>query len=332
MKLLVTGGAGFIGSNFVHYWVKKHPRDKITVLDKLTYAGDLDNLEGVIDKITFIKGDICDRQVVEKAMRGAEVVVHFAAESHNTRAEKQPEIFYRTNVQGTEMLLDAAQKLGVKKFIHISTDEVYGSIKKGYFKETDADRCLQHLKADYPKSKAQGDKLARQYAQKGLPVIVLRPTNNFGPCQHPEKALPRWITNLLLGQKIPVWGKGEQVRDWLYVKDTCLTVDILVRKGKVGDVYNVGANHQPEITNRQMAEWLVSLMKLSKSMLEFIPDPRPAHDFRYGVDTAKIKKLGFKPQADVKKTVSQTIAWYQQNKKWWQKRKREAERIYRKLI
>ncbi len=330
MKILITGGAGFIGSNFVHFWIKKHPKDKVVVLDKITYAGGLDNLKGVRQKIKFIKSDICDKKLVTEIMGDVEIVVHFAAESHNTRAEKHPEIFYKTNVEGTRMLLEAAKKVKIKKFIHISTDEIYGSIKRGFFKEDDADRRYRFLKADYPKSKAQADKLARQYAKTGAPVIVVRPTNNFGPRQHPEKALPRYITNVFCGEKMPVWGKGSQVRDWLYVEDCCRAIELMIAKGKIGQVYDIAANNKPEIKNRDVARILCQAMGIDpKKWIEFVPDPRPQHDFRYSLFSQKIRRLGWQPSKDVKKLFTKTVLWYRQNPLWWKKRKAEAEKLYR---
>jgi len=330
-KILITGGAGFIGSNFVHFWVKKHPQDKIVVLDALTYAGDTDNIKGVLKKIEFVKGDICNRKLVNDLLKNIDIVVHFAAESHNTRAEKHPEIFYKTNVKGTRTLLEAATKTKLSKFIHISSDEIYGSIKNGFFKENDADRRFRYLKSDYPKSKAQADKLAREYAKKGVPVIVVRPTNNFGPRQHPEKALPRYITNVFLGKKMPVWGRGLQVRDWLYVEECCGAVEVLIKKGKIGQAYNIAANNKPEIRNRDVAEILCQAMKIDpKDWIEFVPDPRPQHDFRYGLSAQKIKRLGWRPSKDIKKLFAQTVAWYRQNPAWWKKLKAEAEKIYNK--
>jgi len=212
-----------------------------------------------------------------------------------------------------------------------NTDEIYGSIKNGFFKENDADRRFRYLKSDYPKSKAQADKLAREYAKKGVPVIVVRPTNNFGPRQHPEKALPRYITNVFLGKKMPVWGRGLQVRDWLYVEDCCRAIELLIKKGKIGQAYNIAANNKPEIRNRDVAEILCQAMKIDpKDWIEFVPDPRPQHDFRYGLSAQKIKRLGWRPSKDIKKLFAQTVAWYRQNPAWWKKLKAEAEKIYNK--
>lgn len=330
MKVCVTGGAGFIGSNFVHYWFKKYPQDKIIVLDKLTYAGGLDNLADIKNKITFVKGDIIDPKIVSRCLKQTDLVVHFAAESHNTRAETNPKIFYQTNVLGTKNLLTQALRAGVKKFIHISTDEIYGSIKQGNFKETDADKRFSFLKADYPKSKAQGDRLARDFAKKGLPVIVVRPTNNFGPYQHPEKALPRYITNILNKEKIPIWGSGQQIRDWLFVTDTCRAIDLIIHHGVIGEAYDVAANNKPEITNLAIAKLVCKLMKKNpKDWVTLVPDPRPQHDFRYRLVSQKIRDLGWQPTKNINLLFKQTITWYKTNSAWWKKRKKVAESLYR---
>lgn len=332
MKLLITGGAGFIGSNFICFWLKNHPNDQIINLDKLTYAGDLENLSEVKNnsRYFFIKGDICNQKLVNKVLREQkpDIIIHFAAESHVTRSETDKDIFYRTNVQGTKNLLDCALEAKIKRFIHISTDEVYGEIKQGYFREDDKKIGDNKATSDYAKSKAEADDLAVQSGKK-MDVIVVRPTNNFGPKAFPEKALPRWITNLLLNKKIPVWGKGEQIRDWLYVFDTCRALEILIEVGKNGEAYNIGANNDPEIPNIQIAKWLIEIMNMDKDMVKFVPDPRKHHDFRYGVDTTKIKKLGWKPTVDIKKAFAETIEWYKNNGNWWKKHKAEAERIYR---
>ena len=332
MKLLVTGGAGFIGSNFICWWLENHPQDKILNLDKLTYAGDLENLQEVENQpnYQFIQGDICDKKLVQKilAENQPEVLVHFAAESHVTRSEANKDIFYRTNTEGTKNLLECAKDLKIPKFIHISTDEVYGEIKKGYFRESDKKIGDQQATSAYAKSKALADDLARAFGKK-FQVIIARPTNNFGPKQYPEKALPRWITNLLLNKKIPVWGKGQEIRDWLYVFDTCKALEILIKKGKVGEAYNIGANNDPEIPNIQVAKWLIEIMDKTAADIEFVPDPRKRHDFRYGVNTNKIKALGWQPSKAVKKNFRETIKWYKNHENWWKKHKQEAEKIYK---
>lgn len=328
-KILVTGGAGFIGTNFVYYMAGKGY--DLTVLDKLTYAGGKDNLEPLINsnKVNFIEGDICDAEVVKNAVKNAEWVVHFAAESHNTRSETDPDLFYRTNVTGTKIMLEESFSGGVEKFIHISTDEVYGSIADGYFAE--GDKLLGDTQATsaYSKSKSQADDLAMEFGRT-CPVVVLRPTNNFGPWQYPEKALPRWISNILLGTKIPLWGEGLQVRDWLYAPLTAECIEFLLNKGEGGNAYNVAANHNPEITNRQAAQWLCELLGVDKDQwIEFIPDPRPNHDFRYALNVDKITTLGFKPAIDPFNQFKATVEWYKENRQWWLARKEEAESIYK---
>jgi dTDP-glucose 4,6-dehydratase len=327
-KILVTGGAGFIGTNFVYYMVNKGY--DVTILDKLTYAGGKDNLEPLGNKMNLIVGDICKREYVKDSLKGIDCVVHMAAESHNTRSETDPDIFYRTNVEGTRNMLDESFNVGVKKFIHISTDEVYGSIVDGYFSEDDKIKGDSQATSAYSKSKSLADDIAMEFGQKGYPVIVVRPTNNFGPWQYPEKALPRWISNLLMGKKIPLWGEGLQVRDWLFAPLTAEALEFLILKGKEGNAYNIAANHNPEITNRKAAEWICELLNVKqKEGIQFTPDPRPNHDFRYALNTEKIKKLGFNIQTDPYLQFKETVDWYRQNRKWWETRKEEAESIYK---
>lgn len=328
-RILVTGGAGFIGTNFVYHMAGKGY--DLTVLDKLTYAGGKDNLEPLIstNKVKFINGDICDAEAVKTSLEGVDAVVHFAAESHNTRSETDPDLFYRTNVEGTRVMLEEALTLGVEKFIHISTDEVYGSIVDGYFAEGDKLLGDSQATSAYSKSKSQADDLAMEFG-KTSPVIVLRPTNNFGPWQYPEKALPRWITNIILGSKIPLWGEGLQVRDWLYAPLTSECLEFLLLNGETGNAYNVAANHSPEITNRQAAEWICEMLGVDKNeWIQYIPDPRPNHDFRYALNVDKITKLGFKPSIDPYNQFKSTVDWYMNNETWWKKRKEEAESIYK---
>lgn len=329
MKILVTGGAGFIGTNFVYHMVERGYL--VCVLDKLTYAGGRDNLAPLGRKVELIVGDVCDAKAVARALKGIDWVVHFAAESHNTRSETDPELFYRTNVTGTRVLLEQARRAKIKKLIHVSTDEVYGSIKSGYFSENDKKKGAGQATSAYSKSKALADDLVLEFGTKGLPVVVARPTNNFGPWQFPEKALPRWITNLILGEKIPLWGKGWEVRDWLFAPLTAQAIEFLLERGLNGEAYNIAANHQPEITNRQAAEWICQALKKDPAhFIQHIPDPRLAHDFRYALNTDKLEKLGFKPKTAIKKEFQQTVRWYQNHLKWWRQRKAAAEEIYRK--
>ncbi|HAX47617.1 MAG TPA: NAD-dependent epimerase/dehydratase family protein [Ignavibacteria bacterium] len=328
-NILVTGGAGFIGTNFVYYITGKGYN--VTVLDKLTYAGGKDNLEPLIaaGKVRFVEGDICDKDIVVSSLKGCDSVIHFAAESHNTRSETDPDLFYRTNVHGTKVVLESAFEGGVKKFIHISTDEVYGSIVDGYFAEGDKKLGDSQATSAYSKSKSQADDLAMEFG-RNYPVVVLRPTNNFGPWQYPEKALPRWISNIILGEKIPLWGEGLQVRDWLYAPLTAECLEFLLEKGEAGNAYNVAANHNPEITNRQAAEWICEMLGVDKNeWIQYIPDPRPNHDFRYALNVDKITSLGFKPAVDPYAQFKATVEWYKANAEWWKKRKEEAESIYK---
>jgi dTDP-glucose 4,6-dehydratase len=328
-RILVTGGAGFIGTNFVYYLTGKGY--DVSVFDKLTYAGGRDNLDPLGGKIKLIVGDVCDSSAVRNAVGGIDAVVHMAAESHNTRSESDPDIFYRTNVEGTGIMLEESMKAGVKKFIHISTDEVYGSILDGNFSEDDKLAGDSQATSAYSKSKSLADDAAMEFGKKGNPVIVVRPTNNFGPWQYPEKALPRWISNIIIGEKIPLWGKGLQVRDWLFAPVTAEVIEFLLLKGEDGNAYNVAANHDPEITNRKASEWICEILGVDKGeWINFIPDPRPNHDFRYALDTEKIKKLGFKPNTDVFSQFEETVNWYRKNEQWWKKRKAEAESIYSK--
>jgi dTDP-glucose 4,6-dehydratase len=328
-NILVTGGAGFIGTNFVYYMANKGYG--IVVLDKLTYAGGKDNLEPLGSKVKLVVGDICDADVVSNALSGIDWVVHFAAESHNTRSESDPDTFYKTNVEGTRIMLEEAFKKNVEKFIHISTDEVYGSINDGYFSEEDKLPGDSQATSAYSKSKAQADDIAQEFG-KTRPVMILRPTNNFGPWQYPEKALPRWITNLILGEKIPIWGEGLQVRDWLFAETTANCIKFLFENGKPGNAYNLARNNKPEITNLNAAKWICELMDISvEEGINFIPDPRPNHDFRYALNINKLQTLGFIPErlVDPFFQFKETVDWYKQHTDWWEKRKAEAESIYK---
>lgn len=327
MAILVTGGAGFIGTNFVYHLVGEGR--SVVVYDKLTYAGGRDNLTPLGKKVDLILGDVCDRQTVRQALGGISQVVHFAAESHNTRSETDPELFYRTNLEGTRVMLEEAFHAKVKRFLYVSTDEVYGPTLQGRFQESDKAPGATLATSAYAKSKALADDLATTYGQRGYPVIVIRPTNNFGPWQFPEKALPRWLTNLLTGQKVPLWGEGEQVRDWLYAPVCAQAIAFLLEQGKEREAYNVAAGHKPEVTNRQIAAWMCQILKLDpQEWIQFIPDPRPDHDFRYALDTTKLTALGWQPAIDLPHQLTQTVRWYKLHGNWWQKRKAEAERIY----
>lgn len=328
MNILLTGGAGFIGTNLVYYLVNKSYN--VTVLDKLTYAGGKDNLASVGSKIKLIVGDVCDRGIVRSSLKNIDCVIHMAAESHNTRSELNPDLFYKTNVEGTKVMLEESFNADIKKFIHTSTDEIYGPIKAGYFSENDKMTGDSQATSAYSKSKSIADDIAMQMGKDGNPVIIVRPTNNFGPWQYPEKALPRWITNLLLGEKIPLWGQGLQVRDWLYAPVTCEAIEFLIHKGENANAYNVAANNIPEITNRKAASWICEIMEIKPDDgIDFIPDPRPNHDFRYALDTKKIKSLGFNIVNKPYEQFRMTVEWYKSNTEWWKARKAEAESIYK---
>lgn len=317
MNILVTGGCGFIGSNFVRYMLKKYPHYKIVNLDKLTYCGCRENLTGIEKdkRYSFIKGDICDKKLVDKIAKGCGAIINFAAESHVDRSIKDASCFVRTNVQGIHVLLDAAKKYKLDKFVHISTDEVYGSIKKGSFKET----SLLHPNSPYAASKAAGDHLAlAYYSTFKVPVIVTRSSNNFGPYQFPEKIIPLFITNLLENKKVPLYGDGLNVRDWLYVLDNCKAIDIVLHKGKIGEIYNIGGGF--EAPNIKLACLILKYLNKPKKMIKYVSD-RLGHDRRYSLDSAKIRTLGWKPILDFNAAIKETIEWYKNNKAWWKQLK-----------
>jgi dTDP-glucose 4,6-dehydratase len=319
--LLVTGGAGFIGSNFIHYMLDHYPRCKIINLDKLTYAGNLDNLKDVEKdpRYEFIHGDIRDRELVRNIFKRVQGVVHFAAETHVDRSILDAGEFVLTDVYGTFVLLEALKNSDLEFFIHVSTDEVYGSRDKGYFKEDDP-LCPS---SPYAASKTGADRLAYSYwVTYGLPIIILRPSNNFGPYQYPEKFIPLFVTNALEGKNLPLYGKGTNVRDWLYVEDNCRAVELVMRMGKIGEAYNVGANN--EVQNITIAERIVDLLEKPKSLIKFVPD-RLGHDKRYAVDCRKIHALGWKPEENFDKALASTVRWYHENTDWWQKIKEKSK-------
>ena len=317
MNILVTGGLGFIGSNFIRHMMEKYPDHKIVNLDKLTYAGNPDNLKDIENKrnYSFVRGDICDPVIVNDVMKKVDHVVHFAAESHVDRSIENGSAFVTTNVLGTHTLLESALEHGIKRFIHISTDEVYGSIKQGSFKETD----ILTPSSPYSSSKAGSDLLAQSYyITHGLPVIITRCTNNFGPFQYPEKLIPLFITNLLDNRKIPVYGNGLNVRDWIYVIDHCKAVDLLLHKGRIGEIYNIGGG--TEKTNLQITTSILKMVGKDESMIEYVKD-RLGHDLRYSLDCSKLNDLGWNPEYDFDEALLETVNWYVENKWWWEKLK-----------
>lgn len=322
MRLLVTGGAGFIGSNFILYWIKNHPDDQIVNLDKLTYAGNLENLKSIEgnSNYKFIKGDICDPSVVQDAISGIDVVVHFAAESHVDRSIAEPAPFVMTNVLGTQVLLDAALKNKVKRFHHISTDEVFGSLSLES-KEKFNENTKYDPRSPYSASKAGSDHLVNSYFHTfGLPITITNCSNNFGPYQYPEKLIPLSITNVLEGKKIPLYGDGLYVRDWLYVEDHCRAIDRVLTEGQVGETYCVGGMTE-DINHLTIARKILELLGKDENQIEFVKD-RLGHDRKYSVDWSKIKnELGWEPMHNFEEWLEKTVQWYKENRSWWEKLK-----------
>ncbi|MBP6672832.1 MAG: dTDP-glucose 4,6-dehydratase [Bacteroidetes bacterium] len=318
-NILVTGGAGFIGSNFVHFMLNKYPGYKIVNFDTLTYAGNLENLSAVEKhpNYTFVKGDISDRQQVLKAFRdhAIDAVVHFAAESHVDRSITGPAIFVHTNVVGTQVLLDASREIGIEKFLHVSTDEVYGSLgATGFFTE----ETPLHPNSPYSASKASSDMLVLAYEHTfGFPGVVTRCSNNYGPYQFPEKLIPLLIANAVNDRPIPVYGDGSNVRDWLYVEDHCSALDVVLHKGTIGGVYNIGGHN--EWKNIDIVKLVLKEIGKPESLITYVKD-RPGHDKRYAIDAAKIKdELGWVPSYQFENGIKKTIEWYLQNKQWWER-------------
>ena len=312
--VLVTGGAGFIGSCFVRHELKKHPHYKIINLDALTYCGNLENLKDVENNpnYTFVHGNICDRNLVRDLVKEADLVVNFAAESHVDNSIKHPEIFVETNVQGTLNLLQASKELGVERYLQVSTDEVYGTLgKTGYFYET----TPLAPNSPYSASKASADMLVRAYRETyGLPTLNTRCSNNYGPYQYPEKLIPFFISQLLKGEKVPVYGDGLNVRDWLYVYDHCEAIDVVLHKGKVGEVYNIGGHN--EKTNMEITRLILDAMRKDESSIKYVED-RLGHDRRYAISNDKItSELGWRPSLTFEEGIKITIDWYLNNQDW----------------
>jgi dTDP-glucose 4,6-dehydratase len=310
---LVTGGAGFIGSNFVRYVLDHEADAAVTNLDALTYAGvpatvaELD----AYPNHTFVKGDVRDASLVDEVVLGHEVVVHFAAESHVDRSIAEPAAFLETNVVGTGVLIDAAHRHGVPRFVHVSTDEVYGSISEGFAAETDP----LDPSSPYSSSKAGSDLLVHSYGVTyGYDTIITRCTNNYGPYQFPEKVIPLFVTNLLEGKKVPLYGDGRNERDWLYVEDHCAAIHLLVDAGRTGQIYNIGANAQ--FSNLTLTRAILDAFGRDESWIEYVPD-RLGHDLRYAVDSTKIRDLGWAPRHDFTERLQDTIDWYRSRADWW---------------
>jgi dTDP-glucose 4,6-dehydratase len=319
--LLVTGGAGFIGSNFIHYILNKYPDCLIVNLDKLTYAGNLDNLKDLEKdpRYEFIHGDIRDKDLVQKIYKKVNGVVHLAAETHVDRSIMDAGEFVLTDVFGSFVLFEAMRNANIEFFVHVSTDEVYGSRDQGFFSEDDP----LNPSSPYAASKAGADRLAFSYTiTYGLPIIILRPSNNFGPYQYPEKFIPLFITNAIEDKILPLYGEGTNVRDWLYVEDNCRAIDIVMRRGKLGEVYNVGANN--EVKNIDIANRIVDLLEKPESLIKFVSD-RLGHDKRYALDCGKIHALGWKPAKNFEEALAFTVRWYRDNPEWWRKIKEKSK-------
>lgn len=313
MRLLVTGGCGFIGSNFIRLILREHPEDEVLNLDKLTYAGNPLNLSDVEKdpRYRFQRGDICEEEDVREAFRWKpDAVVNFAAETHVDRSISDPEAFVRTDVMGTFRLLQASLEAGVR-YVQISTDEVYGSIEEGSFTEESPLRP----NSPYAASKAGADLLVRSYVRTyGLDAVIVRSSNNYGPYQYPEKVIPLFVTNLLEGRKVPLYGEGLNVRDWLYVEDNCRAIDLVLRRGESGGVYNVGAGQ--EMTNLELARAILDLLGKGEECIQHVPD-RPGHDLRYSVDSSRVRSMGWEPRYDFWSGLRETVRWYRENEGWW---------------
>jgi dTDP-glucose 4,6-dehydratase len=313
MQVLVTGGLGFIGSNFIRYFLKKYPEHSIVNIDWITYAGNPDNLKDLEfpTRYKFVKGNICDRETAADAMKDCDVVYNFAAETHVDRSITHAEEFVRTDVIGTSVLLDLARKYDIEKYIQISTDEVYGSTEQGSFRE---DSPLDPS-SPYSASKASADLLVRAYGKTyGLPAIITRSSNNFGPYQYPEKLIPRFITNAIMGKVLPVYGDGHNVRDWIYVLDNCAAIDLVSTKGAVGEIYNIASGD--EMQNIEITKGILDYLGKPESCIQYVTD-RPGHDRRYSLDTGKLQGLGWKPEHHFETALGKTVQWYQDNEWWW---------------
>jgi dTDP-glucose 4,6-dehydratase len=319
MKIIVTGGAGFIGGNFVHYMLEEYPQDKIVCLDKLTYAGSLETLESVMDNpyFKFVKGDIADRPFVYKLFEEEkpDVIINFAAESHVDRSITDPDVFLQTNIMGTAVLLDACRKYGITRFHQVSTDEVYGDLPLDRPDMFFTEETPIHTSSPYSASKASSDLLVLAYHRTyKLPVTISRCSNNYGPYQFPEKLIPLMIANALNDKPLPIYNKGENVRDWLYVRDHCVAIDLIVRKGTVGEVYNIGGHN--ERTNLEVVKTILKELGKSEDLITFVTD-RPGHDRRYAIDPTKInRELGWEPTTLFDEGIKMTIKWYLDNKSW----------------
>ncbi len=318
--VLVTGGAGFIGSNFIRLLLEKNPVARVVNLDALTYAG----VEATVTELqhnprhTFVEGDIRDSTIVDRVMDGVDIVAHFAAESMVDRSIQSGRTFLKTNILGTDSLLEAALRHGVRRFLHVSTDEVYGSVSEGSADES----CPLNPSSAYAASKAAADLLVRSYyVTHDLPVLITRCTNNYGPYQFPEKVIPLFITNLIDGKKVPLYGDGSNQRDWLYVTDHCEALMSVLERGSLGETYNIGANNQ--VSNLELTRQILKSLDLPESRIESVTD-RPGHDFRYAVDSSKVRGFGWSPKVDLEDGLAETVRWYRDNEDWWRPLKKDG--------
>ena len=324
-NIMITGGAGFIGSNFIRYMMNKYKDYKIIVLDALTYAGNKDNLKDMANNpnFTFYHGNICDAKIVDELMGNVDAVVNFAAETHVDRSIHAAGEFINTDIKGTFVLLEAAKKYKIEKFLHISTDEVYGSIETGSFTE----KSLLEPNSPYSSSKAGGDLLVRSYFSTfELPILITRSSNNYGPYQYPEKLIPLFITNLIDDVPVPVYGDGKNVRDWLHVLDNCAGIDTVFHSGKFGEIYNIGAGNEKQ--NLEITNIILNTLGKSPDLIQYVKD-RPGHDRRYSVDISKIEKIGWKPHYNFEEGIKDTIDWYVSNEDWWRKIREKQEEYKR---
>jgi dTDP-glucose 4,6-dehydratase len=311
MRVLITGGAGFIGSNFVRYMLNTDLSTELVVLDKLTYAGNMDNLKDVLASIEFVKGDICDEKPVKLAMKNCDCVVNFAAETHVDKSIVSSAAFVQTDVVGTQVLLEVAKQNEIGRFIQVSTDEVYGSVRSGSFSELDK----LNPSNPYAASKAGADLLISSYFKTyNFPCVITRSANNYGPYQHPEKLIPHFITSAIRNSKLTVYGKGDNIRDWIHVEDNCKAIDYVRHRGKTGEIYNIGAGN--EKSNLDITKAILQLLDKPLSLMTFVND-RLGHDYRYSLDCSKMKALGWKPQISFEDGLAQTIRWYQEHEPWW---------------
>ena len=324
LRLLVTGGAGFIGSNFVRQVLRTHPEDTVVTFDKLTYAGNLANLADVTDdpRYSFVRGDICDARLVREVAGGVDAVINFAASTHVDRSLMEPEEFLRTDVFGVFTLLEAVRELRIPRCLHISTDEVYGTVAEGSSRETDPLKPTN----PYSASKAGGDLLALAYWHTHrVPVVITRSSNNFGPYQYPEKVIPLFVTNALEDRPLPLYGDGRNVRDWLYVEDNCAAIDLVLRKGADGEVYNIGGG--VEVENVALTRRILALAGKPETLIQPVAD-RPGHDRRYSLDCAKVQALGWAPRRSFDEALAATVRWYREHEAWWRPLKSGEFRAY----